>query len=104
MGDCGLAYVDRVDVTLVVAVHVAIGQETVRKKGKENEFGKSEKLIARECESRAAAVVSYVQLIIGSETNRSSNVIFSSEPVQWVSTTSHQRPFFENITHFQALY
>jgi hypothetical protein len=38
--------VDWIDIAIMVRVHMAIREETVRKQGEENEFGKSQKLIA----------------------------------------------------------
>ena len=45
-GGVGVTHVDWIDVAVMVRVHVAIREETVRKQGEENEFGKSQKLIA----------------------------------------------------------
>jgi hypothetical protein len=56
-----LAYVDRVDVSVVIAVHVAIGQKTVGEQREKDKLGKCEELIARECEAGATAKVSYIQ-------------------------------------------
>lgn len=61
LGDCGLAYVDRVDVSVVIAVHVAIGQKTVGEQREKDKLGKCEELIARKCEAGATAKVSYIQ-------------------------------------------
>jgi hypothetical protein len=56
LGDCGLAYVDRVDVSIVVAVHVAIWQKAVREKRKQNKLRKCKQLIPRERETSATGV------------------------------------------------
>lgn len=53
LGDRGLAYVDWVDISIVVAVHVAIGKEAVGEERKENKLRECEQLIAGECEAGA---------------------------------------------------
>jgi hypothetical protein len=45
-GGVGVTHVDWIHVAIMVRVHMAIREETVRKQGEENEFGKSQKLIA----------------------------------------------------------
>lgn len=85
LGNCGLAYVDRVDVSVVIAVHVAIGKKAVGEQREKDKLGKCEELVARKCEAGATAKVSYVQQGINERTNRSSSVMFSSEPVEVVS-------------------
>lgn len=52
-----MAYVDWVDISIVVAVHVAIREEAVREEGKKDKLRKSKKLIAREREASAAAIL-----------------------------------------------
>jgi hypothetical protein len=54
LGDCGLAYVDRVDVSVVVAVHVAIWQKAIREKRKQDKLRKCKQLIPGERETSAA--------------------------------------------------
>jgi hypothetical protein len=53
LGDRGLAYVDWVDISIVVAVHVAIGEETVGEERKQNKLREREQFIAGECETGA---------------------------------------------------
>lgn len=43
-------------ITFLEVVHVAVGQQTIRKQGEQNEFGQCEKLVPRQCEARAAAL------------------------------------------------
>jgi hypothetical protein len=56
LGDRGLAYVDWVNISIVVAVHVAIGKEAVGEKRKQNKLRECEQLIAGECETSATGV------------------------------------------------
>ena len=53
LGECGLAYVDWVDISIVVAVHVAIGEKAVGEERKQNKLRECEQLIAGECETSA---------------------------------------------------
>ena len=85
LGDCGLAYVDRVDVSVMIAVHVAIGQKAVGEQREKDKFRECKELIARKCEAGATVKVSCIQNGITERTNRSSSVMFSSEPVEFVS-------------------
>lgn len=77
----GGAYVDRVDVAVMVAVHVAIGEQAIGEEREEDEFGQSEKLIPREGEASAAVDVSWSDSMTRGQTNRRSRLMFSSEPV-----------------------
>jgi hypothetical protein len=57
LGDCGLAYVDWVDISIVVAVHVTVGKEAVGEERKQNKLRECEQLIARKCETSATGVL-----------------------------------------------
>lgn len=57
-GGIRVTHVDWIHVTIMVRVHVAIRKETVRKQGEEDKFGKSQELVARQCEARASAMQS----------------------------------------------
>lgn len=78
--EIGGTNIDGVYITIMILVHVAIGEESVRKQRKKDKFRESEELITRKSEARSPVDGQLGDSGGMLSAYRSSSVMFSSDP------------------------